>query len=45
MLAILKYLKFNGNGSVSSVAVIPHHGLDVGCDYEDPVINYGEKTV
>lgn len=43
MLAILKYLKFNGNGSFSSVAVI--HGLDVGCDYEDPVINYGEKTV
>lgn len=39
MLDILKYLKFNGNGSVSFGLEIPHHGLDVGCDYEDPVIN------
>lgn len=39
MLDILKYLKFNGNRSVSLGAVISHHGLDVGCDYEDPVIN------
>lgn len=39
MLDILKYLKFNGNGSASLGAVIPHHGLHVRCDYKDPVIN------
>lgn len=39
MLDIFKYLKFNRNGSVSLGAVFLHHGFDVWCDYEDPIIN------